>query len=60
MDQLVDLPEGEFLDELAEVGTRRREAEVAELRMAYAWALRHPKERLDPVEAARPGREQGR
>lgn len=59
-DELVDLPEGEFLDEVAEVGTRRREAEVAELRMAYAWALRHPKERLDPVESAKPGREQGR
>jgi hypothetical protein len=60
MDQLVDLPEGEFLDELAEVGTRRRQAEVAELRMAYAWALRHPKERLDPAESVKPGREQAR
>src|SRR4051794_24847944 len=60
MDELVDLPEGEFLDELAEVGSRRRQAEVAELRMAYAWALRHPKERLDAVESAKPGREQAR
>ena len=60
MDELVDLPEGEFLDELAEVGSRRRQAEVAELRMAYAWALRHPKERLDAVDSAKAGREQAR
>ena len=60
IDELVDLPEGEFLDELAGTGIRRRVAELEELRMAYVWALRHPRERLDPVESARPGREQAR
>src|SRR4051812_2623192 len=60
IDELVELPEGEFLDELVAVGTRRREAELSELRMAYAWAVRHPRERLDPVESAKPGREQAR
>lgn len=60
IDELVELPEGEFLDEVARTARIRREAEVDELRMAYAWALRHPKELLDPAEEAKPGRERAR
>jgi hypothetical protein len=60
LEELLEMPESEFLDTVEDTGIGRRQLEVSELRMAYAWALRHPKERLDPVEAAKPGREQAR
>ncbi|MCB8955431.1 MAG: HNH endonuclease [Nocardioides sp.] len=37
-----------------------RRAEVDLLRAAYQWAVLHAPERLDPVESAKPGREQAR
>jgi hypothetical protein len=37
-----------------------REAEADLLRGAYQWAVIHPADRLDPEEAAKPGREQAR
>lgn len=60
IDELVELPEGEFLDELEVMGVRQRALEVQILRMAYAWAVRHPAESADPAAARLPGREQGR
>ena len=60
IDELVGIPEGEFLDELEVMGVRQRALEVEVLRMAYAWTVRHPGEGVDPAEAGWPGREQGR
>ena len=37
-----------------------REAEAELLRLAYQWAIIHDPDRLDPAEAALPGRERAR
>ncbi|MDH2414987.1 hypothetical protein [Nocardioides sp. CER19] len=60
IDELVELPEGAFLDEASSVETTCRRHELQKLRMAYVWAVRHPKERLDPREIEWPGREQAK
>lgn len=57
LEQLAELPDGEFLEE---TGVRERELAVKKLVMAYAWAVRHPEQVLDPAEATRPGREKAR
>ena len=46
-----------FADTCAETA---RDAEIGLLRVAYQWAIVHSPDRLDPEEAAKPGREKGR
>lgn len=58
--RLEGLAEEEFLDEAEACARAERELEVRILRIAYLWAVRHPRERLDTAQADRPGREQPR
>lgn len=59
-DTLDDLGEVDFLDLVESRARAQREAEVDVLRLAFHWAVRHPADRLDPVESKKPGREKAR
>ena len=52
--------EERILDAAGACAEAIRDAETDLLRLAYDWATLHPANRLDPVEAARPGRERAR
>jgi hypothetical protein len=54
------MSEEEILDAAGACADAIRDAEIELLRLAYRWAVVHPADRLDPVEAAKPGREQAR
>lgn len=54
---LDEMSEDEVLDFAGACAETARRAEVDLLCAAYQWAIMHPADRLDPVEAARPGRE---
>ena len=57
---LEEMSEDEVLDFADACDETARRAEVDLLRAAYQWAVLHSPERLDPVEAAKPGREKAR
>lgn len=57
---LEDLAEDAFLDRAEACARAERELEVEVLRLAYLWAVRHPRERLDATLGEGPGREQPR
>ena len=57
---LDDLSEDELLDVAGSCAETARRAEVDLVRVAYQWAVLHSADRLDPAEAARPGRERVR
>jgi hypothetical protein len=52
-----DLSEGELLDRVSDVAVAVQRAGAELLALAYAWAVAHPADRLDPPEAGLPGRE---
>src|SRR3954452_14917926 len=54
------MSEEEILDAAGGCADAIRDAETGLLSLAYQWAVVHPADRLDPVEAAKPGREQAR
>lgn len=56
--ELVGCGEEELLARATAVAETQRRAAVELLVIAYEWAVVHPRTRLDPSEAARPGREQ--
>lgn len=58
--QLEAMTEDQVLDFAGACAETARRAEVDLLRAAYQWAVLHSPDRLDPAEAARPGREQAR
>ena len=58
--EMDDLSEAEVLDWADVCAETARQAEVELLRVAYRWAVLHDPERLDPAEAAKPGRERSR
>ena len=58
--QLEAMTEDQVLDFAGACAETVRRAEVDLLRAAYQWAVLHSPDRLDPAEAARPGREQAR
>ncbi|HEY0890178.1 MAG TPA: hypothetical protein VGE38_11255 [Nocardioides sp.] len=55
-----DLDEAELLDRVEARARELREAEADLLRLAFAWAVRHPRERLPERVSGKPGREQAR
>src|SRR4051794_1676329 len=54
------MSEAELLARADVCAETARQAEVGLVRAAYQWAVLHDPARLDPSEAARPGREKGR
>ena len=54
------MSEDELLDYADVCAETARRAEVDLIRVAYQWAVLHSADRLDPVEAALPGREKAR
>lgn len=60
MTALDGMSEDELLDYAGERAETARRAEVDLLRAAYQWTVIHSADRLDPVEAAKPGREKAR
>ena len=54
------MSEEQILDAAGACAEVIRDAEADLLRLAYRWAIVHPGVRLDPVVAARPGRERSR
>ncbi len=52
------MSEDEVLDVATACAETVRRAEVDLLRVAYQWAVLHDPARLDPVESAKPGREE--
>ncbi|ABL81536.1 DUF222 domain-containing protein [Nocardioides sp. JS614] len=58
--ELADLSEERILDLAGACSETIRDAETELLRLAYQWAIVHPANRLDPVEADQPGRERAR
>src|SRR5262245_37718020 len=58
--QLEAMTEDQVLDAATACAEIIREAETDLLRLAYQWAIIHSADRLDPAEAAKPGREQAR
>jgi hypothetical protein len=54
------MSEDEVLDVAGTCAEAARRAEVDLLRVAYQWAVLHSADRLDPVEAGRPGRERAK
>ena len=57
---LGDLSELEVLERAEACAEAARLADVELLRVAYQWAVLHDPARLDPAEAAKPGREKSR
>ncbi len=57
---LEELSEAEVLDLADACAETVRQAEVELLRVAYHWAVLHDPDRVDPAEAANPGRERSR
>src|SRR4051794_4201627 len=58
--ELAELSEDDVLALAEECAQTIRDAEADLLRAAYAWAIQHPVDRLDPNQTAKPGREQPR
>jgi hypothetical protein len=54
------MSEEQILDAAGACAETIRDAETELLRLAYEWAVVHPANRLDPVEADKPGRERAR
>lgn len=58
--ELEAMTEDEVLDTATATADAIWQGEVAMLRIAYQWAVLHSADRLDPAEAAKPGREKAR